>query len=356
MAIRVVVVGAGIIGGSIAWRLSQRGAAVTLVDASLMGGEASSAGAGMLATGGEVVSAHGWRQMALESRALYPSYVAELAEKSGCAIDFRVCGAVELAGNPQEWRDLEVRVAAQRGIGIQSEALTIDQACELIPGLDAGSMIGARLFPGDAVVDPRDIMAALRIACLAHRVQILEHCPVNKLRIGKETVQVSTAQQLLEADAAVLSSGAWSGDVEVFGEDGPIPTPVSFPVRGHLKAYRATPGRLGPILRHEHTYLLQRGNGLLIAGTSEERVGFDRSIDPEIVAGIHRRACRLLPDLTVIPADLAWTGFRPAVEDLEPRLGRLGTTNLWLAYGHYRNGILLAPATADRISGQILSS
>ncbi|MBK5292311.1 MAG: glycine oxidase ThiO [Acidobacteriia bacterium] len=356
MAIRVVVVGAGIIGGSIAWRLAQRGAEVTLVDAGAMGGEASSAGAGMLATGGEIVSPHGWRQMALESRDLYPAFVQELAGESGCGIDFRANGAVELAASEQEWAHLEERAAAQGGIGIHSHALTIQEALDLIPGLEAGSMFGARFFPGDAIVDPRDIMGALRSVCRARRVRLVEHCAVRKLRAANGTVQVYTPMGLLKADAAVLSSGAWSGAVEVSGAQGAIPTPVSFPVRGHLIAYLSTPGRLNPILRHQNTYLLQRTSGRLIAGTSEERVGFDRSLDPDIVADIHSRASRLLPELAGIAAEQSWTGFRPAVEDLEPRIGRLESTRIWLAYGHYRNGILLAPATAERISGQILSS
>jgi glycine/D-amino acid oxidase-like deaminating enzyme len=99
--------------------------------------------------------------------------------------------------------------------------------------------------------------------------------------------------------------------------------------------------------------LLQRSSGFTIAGTSTELVGFDRSLDPAIVADIRRRAAGLLPRLQAAPEPESWVGFRPATPDYEPRIGRVPGTDLWLAFGHYRNGILLAPATAQRISSQM---
>jgi glycine/D-amino acid oxidase-like deaminating enzyme len=115
------------------------------------------------------------------------------------------------------------------------------------------------------------------------------------------------------------------------------------------------PGSLGPILRHGHTYVMQRSNGFTIAGTSSETVGFDRMLDAAVVADIHARGCELLPALCAAGEPEAWLGFRPATADLEPHVGRLENTALWLAYGHYRNGILLAPATAARLARLIAS-
>jgi len=127
-------------------------------------------------------------------------------------------------------------------------------------------------------------------------------------------------------------------------------------VRGHLLGYALAPGTLGPILRRGHTYLLQRAGGFTIAGTSSEQAGFDRRLDPQTIADIHARACHLLPRLRAAPPPQAWLGFRPATADFQPRIGRWRDSTLWLAYGHYRNGILLAPATAETVSREMLSS
>ncbi|MGA3079329.1 MAG: FAD-dependent oxidoreductase, partial [Bryobacteraceae bacterium] len=113
------------------------------------------------------------------------------------------------------------------------------------------------------------------------------------------------------------------------------------------------PGSVGPILRHGHTYVMQRSSGFTIAGTSSEQVGFIRELDPQIVDDIHARAAELLPRVRSAAKPTAWLGFRPATDDFAPVIGRLGDTCLWLAYGHYRNGILLAPATAARVAEQL---
>ncbi|HLY16504.1 MAG TPA: FAD-dependent oxidoreductase [Bryobacteraceae bacterium] len=331
----VIIVGAGIVGGSIAWRLAQAGIAVTLLDAGTLGGEASWAGAGMLAPGGEFVTRSHWADFALESLRIYPRFVAELQDESGLPIDYRPCGALEFARSDAEWQELRARIAQQEPLGIRAEMRD-----------------GGLFYPGDALVDPRDITRALRCVCGQRGVRISEQTRVLAVKLAGGRVDLETSGGPMSAAAAVLSAGAWSGQVPVAG----IQIPATFPVRGHLLGYALEPGSLGPILRHGHTYVMQRSNGFTIAGTSSEQVGFNREIDPLIVASIHARACDLLPRLRSAPEPAAWLGFRPATESFVPCIGRLHDTRLWLAYGHYRNGILLAPATADRISGQITSS
>jgi glycine oxidase len=332
----VIIAGAGIIGASIAWRLAQAGVAVTLLDAGTLGGEASWAGAGMLAPGGEVGGRTAWAEFALESLGLYPGFVAELQSESGLAIDFRRCGAFEFVRSEDEWRETGARRAAQESLGIRSEVRD-----------------GGIFYPDDALVDPRDVTRALRCCCEKRGVRIQERTRVLAVRVGAHGVEMETDDRVLSAAAAVLAAGAWSGAIPVSGADGPIEIPATFPVRGHLLGFALEPGSLGPILRHGHTYVMQRSSGFTIAGTSSEQVGFDRALDPEIVAEIRGRACALLPTLpTAEPT--AWLGFRPATSDYSPAIGRVGDTRLWLAYGHYRNGILLAPATAGRVAGEIL--
>ncbi len=149
MSETAIVVGAGIIGTSIAWRLAQRGLRVTLIDAGKAGGEASWAGAGMLAPGGEINQWNQWAEFTLHSHKLYASFVDELRWESGCSIDFQRNGAIEVAATESEWIVLQERAKRQQGWGIPSTPINYKNA------------VGALSFPEDAIVDPRHVMHAL---------------------------------------------------------------------------------------------------------------------------------------------------------------------------------------------------
>jgi len=351
MPFDVTVTGAGIIGSSIAWRLAQRGLRVALLDAGQMGGEASSAGAGMLAPGGEMEDRSAWNDFALESLRLYSGFVAELESETGQPIDYQQFGAVEVALSGDEWRLLEARGRRQASLGIPSCPLSDTEVKRLAPLL-RGEVAGALFYPRDALVDPRSVMRALRSACLKRGVEIRERVRVTAIRPKADRVEVETSDGPLAAAAAVLAAGAWSSQIAVPG----MALRRAFPVRGHLMGFQLDAGSLGPILRHGPTYLLQRAGGFTIAGTSSEHAGFDRALDHAILTDIHSRAAALVPVLSGLSPDEQWLGFRPAVEDDSPVIGRAGETALWLAYGHYRNGILMAPATADRIARAITTS
>ena len=347
-----IVIGAGIIGASIAWKLARAGLRVSILDAGTMGGEASWAGAGMLAPGGEVETRDIWLDLALESLRMYPDYVTQLDAESGVSIDYRRCGAVEVAFEGGEYEALARRAELQRPMGIPSLVLDGSELRQLVPIFDRASA-GALFYPADAIVDPRDIMRALRTACCAAGVEIREGWRAVRIQLSADSVQVeNTSGDVLRAAAAVLAAGAWSSEIAVSGITIP-PLPRAFPVKGHLTAYNCSPRTLGPILRRGHTYLLQRSSGFTIAGTSSEDAGFDRSIDAEVVSDITARACELLPALAGERPVAAWAGFRPAADSAGPVIQRAGDSPLWLAYGHYRNGILLAPVTAARISREI---
>jgi glycine oxidase len=324
----VIVIGGGIIGLSCAWRLSQAGLAVKVFDAREVAAEASWAGAGMLAPGGEVAEDSPLTRMSLASLALYPAFVEELRSATGVAIDFQRCGAVESAFSEEEAAELERKALAQAALGIRSERV------------DQHGFAAARFYPDDGLVNPRDVNAALRMACAD--VEFHEHEPVLEI-VG---TGVRTMSGLYEAEWVVLAAGAWSSELCAA-------IPRVEPVRGHLIAYDAPGVTLNSLLRHGPTYLMQRSSGLIIAGSSTEHVGFDRRIDEAIVAQIHARACRLLPELAAFtPAD-RWNGFRPWIEGAMPVIGRIEGTRIWAACGHYRNGILLAPETARLISAGV---
>jgi glycine oxidase len=329
----MIVVGAGIIGLACAWRLARCGIPVTVFDAGAAGGEASWAGAGMLAPGGEMDEASLLTKMALCSLAMYPAFVDSLREASGISIDYQRCGAIEVALSEAEAESFHIRAARQAGLGIRSEPTHHPMGV-------------ARFYPDDALVNPRDIMAALRIACIRSGVSMHEHDPV--VEILGDGAGVRTAHAVHHDDGILLAAGAWSSDL-IPG----LPVAKSKPVRGHLIAYRAEAGMLGTILRQGHTYLLQRDTGTLVAGASTEHVGFDRTIDEHIVGQIHHRASKLIPALASMEPAERWNGFRPGIEGGVPAIGRVEGTRIWTAFGHYRNGILLAPDTARRIEESV---
>ena len=334
----VAIIGGGIIGLSIAWRLAQAGAEVTVYDVGVLGGEATWAGAGMLAPGGEIEEHTPWLDLATESLARYPSFVDELNEAGASRIDFRICGAFDVAFTGAGAADLDARAARQIEIGIYSEQFDPIR----VPGLRPGAT-AARYYPNDAVVNPREVTAALRGACERLGVRLREHTRIECIGDGDP------------APHCVLCAGAWSSQIQVLRNGEPVPIPRVEPVRGHLLSFAGQPNFADTILRHGNEYLLRRASGTVIAGSSTERVGFERKVDVDIAQDIAERAGYLVPVLAN-RGYTVWNGFRPAPETGRPVIEQVPGTDVWLAYGHYRNGILLAPATADLVSSKIIAA
>jgi glycine oxidase len=336
----VIIIGGGVIGASIAWRLARNSFRVLLLDASTIGSEASSAAAGMLSPAGEFEDP-ALRDFAVASLTMYPAFIREIEADSRLTVEFRQTGAVELTPDPRPG----------------SRLLTSEELRALAPLVrhDAGAIY----FPDDAIVDPAGLMIALRSACLARGVCIREECPVAEIRADSEGATIAGAR----ARSAVLAAGAWSSACAVTIDGRPWPLPRSFPMKGHLLGYRLPAGSLATTVRHGHTYVLQRADGFTIAGSSTENVGYDRTIDQEIVSSIAARAAELVPTLRGLQPESIWIGFRPATgaavpnnDAPAPNIGRVPSSRLWLAYGHYRNGILLAPATCHRICREIAAT
>jgi glycine oxidase len=348
----VIIAGGGIIGASIAWRLARERIRVLLLDAAKMGSEASSAAAGMLAPGGEFDQPSPLLDFAMDSLAQYDDFVAALQADSGLPIEFRHTSAVQIALTADELESLSRRAASQRAAGIPSALLARDELRALVP-LVRGDAIGAVLYPNEATVDPAGLMTALRAACLARGVAIQENSRVTSIAVGATGARVCLAGQAIDAPFAVLAAGAWSSNIAVTIDNQPNALPRSFPIKGHLLGYRLPTGSLAATIRHEHTYVLQRADGFTIAGSSTEDAGYDRTIDPKIVSDVAARAGALVPALAPLKPESVWIGFRPATGSAAPHIGRVLSSRLWLAYGHYRNGVLLAPATSARVCREI---
>ena len=345
----IAIVGGGIIGLSTAWRLAQRGFAVTVFEQGTMGGEASWAGAGMLAPGGEIDVQSELAALAIESRRLYPAFVRELVASSGLSIDFQEMGAVDLAYSADELSALEARAERQAGIGIESKAVSVARAAAFWPRVRAEGLVGARFYPGDGLVNPREVVVALCAVCKKLGVRLVQNCGVRSVADGGGSVEIVTSRGNETARAVVMAAGAWSGSIAV----SPVGIPASAPVKGHLVGYQQPSQTCNTIVRHGHTYLMQRSNGLLIVGASVEHVGFDRRVDAGVASQLSEAAGFVMPHLLETTPTEMWVGFRPGSDGRH--LGRWESGNVYLAYGHYRNGILLAPVTAERVAGEISS-
>jgi glycine oxidase len=351
-----IVVGAGLIGSAIAWLLARAGRSVHLIDAGTLGGEASSAGAGMLAPGGEYKEPSAHAHFAIESLAMYPAFVQQLESDSGLQIDFRNCGAIELAFVAADWSELRRQAGVQRRFGIAVDPICISALGALVPGLETKELRGALFYPKDCCVDPGHLLRALRIACERHSVKILEGFPVEGIQLHQDRVGVRAGQYRTIARHVVLAAGAWSSGIPITASGSAIKIPRSVPVRGHLVGYSLPANSLRPIVRHRDHYLVQRKGGFTVAGASSEWCEFDRSLNPQQVRSIQDGVSLFYPVVRTLEPTRQWFGFRPGIEHSGPAIRRITCTNLWLAYGHYRNGILLTPATAQLVASEILRS
>jgi len=347
----IAVVGGGLIGLSIAWELARAGWRVAVFEKNLVGGEASWAGAGMLSPGGEIEGPSPLASLALESRALYRQFVLELEKASGLTIDYQECGSLDLAYSPGELQALESRAIEQEAGGIHSKAVSAQHIRAFWPRLQGADLAGGRFYANDAIVNPRELTLALATACRKLDVPVQQSCAVTRVRVLETAVEVEAACGSGRYEAVVIAAGAWSSSIPL--ESVPH-IPAAEPVKGHLIGYQQPEQTCPTIVRHGSTYLLQRTSGLLIVGASVEHVGFDRAVRHEVAAGLAEQAAFVFPHLGETTPSQTWIGFRPGSDAVH--IESWHSKRLYLAYGHYRNGILLAPVTGKKIAAQITAN
>ncbi|MGA5101821.1 glycine oxidase ThiO [Streptomyces lavendulocolor] len=348
----VLVVGGGIIGLVTAWRATQRGLRVAVVDPE-PGGGAARVAAGMLAA---VTELHYGEETLLGLNLLsarrYPDFVAELQEAAGGAdVGYRACGTLAVALDADDRAHLRELHALQQRSGLESEWLTGRECRRLEPMLAPGVRGGLRV-DGDHQVDPRRLAAALVAAC--ERSGVLVH------RAGAERLVVSgdrAAGVVLEdgtelaAGQVVLAAGSLSG--RLGGVPAEAVAPVR-PVKGQVlrlsvpRAYAPFLSRtVRAVVRGSQVYLVPRENGELVVGATSEELGWDTTVTAGGVYELLRDAHELVPGITELPLTETRAGLRPGSPDNAPLLGPTVLPGLHLATGHYRNGVLLTPVTGD---------
>jgi glycine oxidase len=363
----VVVIGAGLIGSSIAWRLAQRGRKVILLDRGAPGGEASSAGAGLLQP--EAGREAGPQLLGLWVKSLgqYQAFVDEVRETCGAAFEYRTCGRLAVAIDDEGEAKLKAKLAAQRAARIECEWLLGDEIRHIEPHLTPEARCGIH-FPRAALVDNQRMAPTLATVAALAGVDVRAYEPVSTVAIDSGRVAgVVTARGRIAADVVVIAAGAWSSQLDPasteterleretsdHGSSGPTASPLVRPAKGEIIALWSRTRPIERAIFLDDGSISARSDGRVIVGGTVLDAGFDRDLTAGGVAQLIADACKIVPSLASARFLEAWTGLRPRTPDDQPIVGADPIAGLFWATGHFKTGILAAPATADVVTALV---
>jgi glycine oxidase len=336
-----MILGGGIIGCALAEELARHGQRVLMIERGRLGAEASTAAAGILAAQMDVPTPGPLFDLCQAARRMYPRWIEHLERRSGISVGYHVDGILYLAMSGREESAMDRQIRWQTKLGLTVERWSRKDVQRHEPAVD-GSVKRAFLFPTEAQVDNVRLMQALAAACAHAGVELREQTSIRRLLIREGAVHgVETDQGTLEAPIVVNCLGSWASMGGAF----PLPLPVE-PVRGQMLAFRAPKRFLRHAVMSPRAYMVQRRDGRLLVGSTIEFAGFDKVLTLEgmhaILSGLHQMSS-VVKTCTFLDA---WAGFRPYTKDKLPILGKTSIDGLYVATGHFRHGILLAPITA----------
>jgi glycine oxidase len=339
----VIIIGGGIIGLSLSIALRKRGATVLVVERGEPGQEASHAAAGMLADF-PLETPPILQPLATASASMYPEFVHELQDESGMDVDLRDQGTIFFPA-PEHIRE--------RPALLTDHPLPAPLA-ELEPALanpNAPAIYLPAIYLKERSVDPRALtLAALKAA--RHRgVDISSGSEITSVLLSNGSATgVSTAKTRYHAQAVVNCAGAWAGQFP------PHQFPVR-PVKGQMLSVASAPHNLvRHVIRAPEIYLVPRSNGRILVGATVEEAGYDKRTDANVIQRMHQAAIHLVPALSQARMLEAWAGLRPGSPDNLPILGKTGTLGYFVATGHFRDGILLTPITAQVMAQVVMGT
>ncbi len=353
-----IVVGAGVVGCSVALALAKRGFAVTVLERSAARfeapgetGAASWAAAGIL--GAQIATREDGplARLCAASRAMYPAFAREVEALAGAEVELRPSGLLRPAFSAEELDGFVAERAWQERAGLRVEVLDAKAARAIEPELGPG-LAGAVRFPDEARVDPPKLLAALRDAVERSGATLRFASATRRVRVhhGRAVGVELEGGDVIEADLTVLAAGSWSSSVE---DAVPLELEV-LPARGQMIELHAHAGLVRGPIEHPVAYLSPRDDGRVLVGSTVELAGFQKGARAGAVASLLAGAVRLVPALGGAAVVRTWAGFRPFVRDELPLIGRApGVDGLVLATGHHRNGVLLAPITAAMIAALV---
>jgi glycine oxidase len=316
-----VICGAGIIGLSLAIELRRAGATVVVLDRGEPGSEASSAAAGMLVTC-DPDSNPVLKPLAEASAGMYSAFVEELELRSGVSVNYENRGALYIATEQERFPFPELGVAEAR---------------DLEPSLAEYPHV---YFLEEQSVDPRLLVRAALLTAKHLDIAVHHEARVEGVILTKEhQLEVQTVRGLYETAIFVNCAGAWAGEIS----GAAIPTR---PVKGQMLAVIPQRCELCHVIRSHHVYLVPRKGGRVLIGSTVQEAGFDKTVDPSTIQKLHQAAANLIPAIGEARIAEAWAGLRPGSPDNLPILGAGSLPGTYVATGHFRNGILLAPITA----------
>jgi glycine oxidase len=346
-----------VIGLACAWRAAQRGLEVTVLDRATPVSGATGVAAGMLAPVGELeFGEQRLLELTLAAAEQYPDFVAELEEVSGTETGYVRCGALHVALDRDESEELHRRHELQRSLGLEVERLTPRQCRALEPGLSP-SIAGGVHASNEGTVDPRALCAALLAALDREGAEVRSGAAVCEALIEGERIEgvrTEAGEEVL-ARQVVLANGCWAGESDWLP---PHVRPQVRPVKGQILTLRGSSAEpvCERIVASERVYVVPRENGRLVVGATVEERGFDTTVTAGGVHELLREAYRLLPEIAELELLETAAGLRPGTPDNMPLIGPGALPGLVLATGHYRNGVLLAPLTADRVAELLVAA
>lgn len=351
----VAIIGGGIIGLSLARLLARRGVErVAVIESnSDVGLEASWAAGGMLAPQSEADEVNSFFKLGCASRDLYRTFAAELFEETKIDIEHEKTGTLYLALNEHDLRDIEKRYEWQTKAGLKVEKLNADEAREIEPFINE-NVLGALRFPQDVQVENRLVVRALKTACEKFGIEMFTNTKAETLLVENEKVfGVETSKGIINAEKVIICCGAWVSLLNF--KDNINQLPRIEPVRGQILCFTSEARKIRHVIYSPRGYVVPRIDGRVITGSTGERAGFEKQVTCEGINAITEIALEIAPPLARFPLVDYWSGLRPASENGMPIIGESEKIkNLYYAAGHYRNGILLAPITAELLSEEIL--
>jgi glycine oxidase len=345
----VIIVGGGIIGGSISLALSRRNIRVALLDRQELMQQASWAAAGMLSPAPDCPAAIALVPLGRASLALYPDFVASIEELSNLRTGYRTDGTLDVLFHGDSERELSTLVALHHGLGLACEPIRLEEAADMEPALGREARAVA-LLPDEASIDSRAMNAALLAAANTAGVTLGPGVEVvSLLKNGNRCAGVRTADgSAFFAEQVVLAAGCWTSCLPEAARYAP-----THPVRGQMAALRHTGRLIHRVLRSERGYIVPRNDDSpqrLVVGSTLENVGYEKHVTSGGLEQILSAVNELAPELASAEILETWCGLRPGTPDQLPILGPTDMAGLVIATGHYRNGMLLAPVTAKLIA------
>jgi glycine oxidase len=351
--LRVAIVGGGVMGCSVAMSAAELGADVVVLERAVPGAEASSAAAGILGAQVELDGRTEAAELLVRARTGWAAWATRLREASGIDVGYRNTGVLRVACTAAEGDELVREVAYQGTLGLEARLLDGSQARVVEPQL-APSVVAAAYFPRDAQVDPPALLRALMVALSRARgVSVRAGTGVERLLVeAGKCVGVLVDDGELRADATVLAAGSWSSLVPGV----PAEVPMVRPVRGQMVLLDERPPQLRTIVFGEGTYVVPRGDGRVLCGSTMEHVGFRKEVTAAGIHAILSGSLACVPSLGAAQLAGTWSNFRPHARGHIALVGASPLPGLFLATGHHRNGILLSKVTADSVARAIVDS